>query len=107
MPQYLYRLGVTRPAMLTEGPTEDEARLVSAHFERLKQATADGVVILAGRTLTTGPDGMGIVIFNAADDEAARVFMETDPAVVGGVMHATLFPYRVALISEANALREA
>ena len=104
MPQYLYKLGVTRPAMLTEGPTEDEAQIVSAHFERLKSLTEQGVVILAGRTLTTDPDGMGIVIFNAADDDAARAIMESDPAVAGGVMHATQFPYRVALISEANAM---
>lgn len=104
MPQYLYKLGVTRPAMLTEGPTDHETQIVSAHFERLKALTEQGVVILAGRTQTTGPDGMGIVIFNAADDDAARAIMESDPAVEGGVMHATLFPYRVALISEANAM---
>ncbi len=102
MPQFLYRLQVTRPAMLTAGPTEAEARLVSAHFDRLKDLTAQGVVILAGRTLNTDADSFGIVIFNAADDAAARAIMESDPAVAGGVMHATLYPYRVALIAEAN-----
>lgn len=102
MPQFLYQLQVTRPAMLTAGPTEEEAQTVTAHFERLKELTQQGVVILAGRTLTTGADSFGIVVFNAADDAAARAIMESDPAVARGVMHAALYPYRVALIAEAN-----
>ena len=33
----------------------------------------------------------------ANDAEAARQFMEADPAVVAGLMSATLHPYTVAL----------
>lgn len=41
---------------------------------------------------------MGIVILEVDSEEEARELMENDPAVKEGVMEATLFPYRVALI---------
>ena len=48
-----------------------------AHVERLKRATKDGIVILAGRSL----DGIGpaVVIFEVESEEEARCFMEGDP----------------------------
>ena len=99
MAQYLYHIQPTRPAMLTEGLTPEEDAIVSQHFAYLQDLTAQGIVILAGRTLTTDPNGLGIVIFNAADDSAARAVMTDDPAVRQGVMHAELFPFRIALWS--------
>ena len=70
---------------------------VSSHFKRLQEAVATGQVILAGRTTESLDQTFGIVIFEAASEEAARRFMETDPAVEAGVMTATLHPYAVAL----------
>ena len=100
--QYLYRIQPTRPAMLTEGPTAEETAIVGAHFAYLQDLTARGVIILAGRTLNTDESGFGVVIFNADSDEQAEATMLADPAVRDGVMRATLFPYRVALIREQN-----
>lgn len=40
----------------------------------------------------------GLLIFEAEHEAAARTFMEVDPAVVAGVMSATLHPYLVALL---------
>jgi uncharacterized protein YciI len=37
------------------------------------------------------------VIFGASDEAAAQKFMETDPAVVAGVMTAELHPFAVVL----------
>jgi hypothetical protein len=54
-------------------------------------------VILAGRTLEPGEKTFGIVIFEATDEEAARAFMNGDPAVTGKIMSAQLHPYQVAL----------
>lgn len=102
-PEWLYRIQPTRPAMLAEGPTEPERATVAAHFAYLEGLTAAGVVILAGRTLTTGPESFGIVVFRAESEPAAQAIMAADPAVQAGVMHATLFPYRVALLAPANA----
>ncbi len=95
--EYLYRIEPTRRTMLTEGLTAKEERIVGEHFAYLQELTAQGVLILAGRTLTTDERGLGIVIFRAPSADAARAIMEGDPAVRQGVMRAELFPFRVAL----------
>jgi len=38
------------------------------------------------------------VIFEAESNEAARLFMTSDPAVVADIMTATLHPYSIALL---------
>lgn len=98
---FLYRIQPTRPEMLTYGPTEQEAATVSEHFLHLKEATERGVVILAGRTLTS--ESFGIVIFNAENQEEAEMFMRSDPAVRGGVMRAELFPFGLALLTAVRS----
>jgi uncharacterized protein YciI len=70
---------------------------VSRHFNHLKAATERGQVILAGRTREAGDKTMGLVIFAAADEAAARAFMHSDPAIVEKIMTATLHPYAIAL----------
>jgi uncharacterized protein YciI len=97
MPQYLYRIAPTRPTMLTEGLTPEEERVISDHFAYLEAGVAEGVVLLAGRTLNTDASTFGIVILRAATEAEARRRMEADPAVQRGVMSAALFPFRVAL----------
>lgn len=77
--------------------TDDDRAAVAAHAERLAQLRDQGIVVLAGRTDAANPDTRGIVIFEAADEEAARVLMRTDPAVASGVMTATLAKFRLAV----------
>ncbi len=45
-------------------------------------------------------ESFGIVIFQAESGEAAQALMCSDPAVKSDVMHAELFPYRIALMSK-------
>jgi uncharacterized protein YciI len=71
-----------------------------AHFARLKAATDAGQVILAGRTAEPLDRTQGLVIFTAADEAAAREFMNADPCVAAGVMTATLHPYDLALLRQ-------
>jgi len=97
--QYLYKIQPTRPEMLQEGLTPEEAERVSQHFDYLKELVDRGIVILAGRTLNTDASSFGIVIFNAPSDAAAHELVNNDPAVKGGVMRAELYPYRVALLA--------
>lgn len=99
--QFLYRIQPTRLAMLTDGPTEEEERIVGDHFAYLKELTERGIVLLAGRTLNVDEDTFGIVIFQAESERDAQAIMGNDPAVVKGVMSAKLFPYRIALMGEA------
>ncbi len=98
--QYLYTIHPTRLEMLPNGPTPEEAEIVSQHFSYLEGLTERGVVVLAGRTQNTDESSFGIVIFNAQSEEAAREVMENDPAVKNGVMRAKLYPYRVALMAQ-------
>jgi uncharacterized protein YciI len=97
-PQWIYYLQPTRLGMVTEGATSEEAGTVSRHFAYLKDLTDKGVMILMGRTQTNDESTFGIAIFEAEDESAARRIMEEDPAVAGGVMRATLYPYKVALM---------
>ena len=82
--------------------TKEDHAAVGRHFERLKEATKLGQVILAGRTDEPGDKTFGLVVFEAADEEAARAFMKGDPAVVAGVMTAQLHPYTVALLRKGS-----
>ena len=100
MPQFLYRIQPTRTGMLTEGPTEQEARIVGEHFDYLKTLTAEGTVLMAGRTLHNDERTFGIVVFVAESEAKAGEIMRTDPAVRHGVFRAELFPYTVALWSQ-------
>ncbi len=102
MAQYLYQIQPTRIEMVSVGPMPDEQEIVAQHFDYLKRLLAEGALILAGRTTNGDDTTFGIVIFNANSDAEACRIVEQDPAVSGGVMRATLFPYRVALIAEAN-----
>ena len=95
--QFIYMLKLV-PRLHDEAAWNDEDRkTVGTHFAHLKAATAEGKVVLAGRTLESGSRTFGLVIFEAADEDAARKFMTSDPAVVGKVMTAELHPYQVAL----------
>jgi uncharacterized protein YciI len=100
MPQYAYRIQPARIGMLADGPTSDEAEVVGRHFEYLRELTAQGRVLLAGRTLATDDSAFGIVVFEADSEAEAREMVAADPAVRHGVMRAQLWPFRVALWSE-------
>jgi uncharacterized protein YciI len=95
---FLYQFDPVRPEMVTDRGTwtADDERIGEAHFNYLKKAAEDGIVILAGRSL----DGVGpaIVILEAASEQEALRFMENDPFVAGGLMRARLHPFRPSLV---------
>lgn len=98
---YLYRIQPVRPAMLSEGPTAEEERIVGEHFDYLQRLTDGGVVFLAGRTMTTDQGSFGIIIFRAESEAAAQQIVQSDPAIQHRVMRAELFPFRIALLGQA------
>jgi len=103
MKQWIYVLKVTRLKMLTEGSTPEEDDIVGRHFAYLKDLTEKGIVILMGRTQNNDASTFGIAIFEAKDEATARRIMENDPAVAGGVMTATLYPYKIALMQKVSS----
>lgn len=101
---YLYKIQPTRLGMLTEGPTPEEAEIISNHFNYLKDLTDNGIAIFVGRTLTTDERTFGITVFQADTEEKAREIMHNDPAVVHGVMRAELYPFRIVLTADNKVL---
>lgn len=95
--QFIYQFDPVRPELVTnpDAWTEADVRIGQAHFTYLQEAAQKGTVILAGRSL----DGIGpaIVIIEVESEDAAREFMEKDPFVAGGLMRASLHPFRAAL----------
>jgi uncharacterized protein YciI len=80
--------------------TDADKAAVGAHFARLKVATAQGSVVLAGRTNETGDRTLGLVVFKAANIAEANAYLREDPAVAAGVMTMEVRPYSIALLRD-------
>ena len=81
--------------------TDDERAVWCEHFERFERMLADGSLILVGPTL--GTVNIGIAIFEAPDEAAARTIMDEDPAIKGGFATGELRPFRVSLLRGRDA----
>ena len=97
MQEFLYKLQLVRGDMLRAGPTDSEQAIVAEHFAYLQNLNAQGVIIFVGRTLNIDENAMGLAVFRAESEDAARQIMNDDPAVKKGVMTATLYPFKVVL----------
>jgi uncharacterized protein YciI len=101
MPHYIYLIHPLREGFF-EQPTPAEEAAMQGHFDYLKRATVDGVVLLAGPCLD---DTFGLVVFQAENEEAAQAFMFNDPSVQANVMMAELHPFRISLLGESSKNR--
>jgi uncharacterized protein len=95
--QFIYVLRLVPRLHADSAWTKEDNMALSRHFVRFQHAIETGELILAGRTREPGDKTFGIAIFEAKDEAAARAFMESDPAVVAGLMTAELHPFSVAL----------
>jgi uncharacterized protein YciI len=95
--QFIYVLRLVPRLHADAAWTKDDEAALARHLTRFKHAIETGELILAGRTLESGDKTFGIVVFEARDEAAARTFMESDPAVVAGLMTAELHPLAIAL----------
>lgn len=102
MATYIYRIQPVRPAMLSDGPTAEETRVAGEHYAYLQSLLRDGVVILAGRSLTSDYSAFGIAIFEARDDEHMRQITAGDPGVAQKLFRAEWHPFRIALHAPEN-----
>lgn len=99
MAQWIYFIHSPREHF-ADTMTEDEQRVWSEHFTRLKRLLAERVVVMAGPTL--GPINTGIVIIEAADEAEATTIMNEDPAIASGIATGELRPFRIALLRDAE-----
>src|SRR5437879_9829247 len=95
--QFIYVLHLAPRLHDDKAWTAEDKAAVDRHLANFKEATQSGQLILAGRTREPGDKTFGTAIFEAADEAAARKFMEADPDVVEGVMTAELHPFAVVL----------
>ncbi|MFQ5516996.1 MAG: YciI family protein [Acidimicrobiia bacterium] len=97
--QFLYQFAPgDRPELLAdpEAWTAEDERIAGDHYEYLRRATVDGVVLLAGRSLDR--QGPAVVVFEAESAEAARRFMCDDPFLKYGLFTAELHPFSASLV---------
>jgi uncharacterized protein YciI len=95
--QFIYVLRLVPRLHSDSAWTKEDSAVLERHFVRFQQAAKSGQLILAGRTSEPGDKTFGIAIFEASDEDAARKFMQEDPAVAGGLMTAELHPFSVAV----------
>lgn len=78
---------------------DETNKIISTHFNYLKQLKEDGQIILVGKTDygVDNPLNFGIVIFHAQDRESAEILMNNDPAIRNKIMTAELHPFSHAL----------
>lgn len=106
MNQYIYTVQVTRLGMLTN-PTEEERDIAGQHLAYMSKLFDDGVAIFGGALAVRDSRHMGLVIFQAEDDEAAKAILHNDPAVKNRMMRGRWFPFRLSLWNEkATKLEE-
>ena len=77
--------------------TKEDSAIVGRHLQRLKDATAAGTVVFAGRTTESGDKTFGLVVFEAANASEAKAFADADPTVIGGVMTVDVHPFALVL----------
>jgi uncharacterized protein YciI len=95
--QFIYVLRLVPRLYAESAWTKEDEDVLKRHFTRFQEAIESGQLILGGRTSESGDKTFGIAIFEAPDEDAARKFMQEDPAVAGGLMTAELHPFAVAL----------
>jgi len=95
--QFIYVLKLVPRLYADSAWTKEDEAVLKRHFTRFQEAIKSGQLILAGRTSEPGDKTFGIAIFQATDEDAARKFMQEDPAVSGGLMTSELHPFAVAL----------
>lgn len=76
--------------------TEAESEAWGRHWQLAQHRFDEGSVIVMGPTL--GRHNTGICVFEAPDEDAARAYMEADPAIAEGFARGELRPFRVSLL---------
>jgi uncharacterized protein YciI len=95
MAHYCYLLKPCRPSLPFDA-TPAEREVIGAHFDYIKGFYAAGKVPFVGRTEA---GEFGIVVYEAESDADAEAIRDGDPVIQAGVMTATVYPFRIALIT--------
>ncbi len=109
--RYVYFIRPTDPALINN-PNEQQTAILKGHVEHVRGLAGAGRLILAGPCIDPPQDPKtpaavafdfptpGIVVFEAENDEQARLTMEADPAVKAGLFQARVLPLQMAFWRE-------
>ena len=102
--QYMYVMHPVDPSKAANPGlwTAEDHESFNLHWNRLEQATKEGVVLVAGRAQDTDGKGPAIVIFEADSDEDAQRFFESEPFITRGFATGRLHPFAIVLASESS-----
>lgn len=98
---FIYKLTLTDHYNDPAHWDDDTSAAMDRHWQYLVDLHARGVMQFVGRTSYTPghKDLFGIAVFTAADEGEATEIMQHDPAIVHGIMTATLHPFNLSLIA--------
>ena len=91
---YLFMIHPVRGQAFFDDMQPEEVTAMSAHFEYLKQALADGILLLAGPMLDQ-TFGLGLLRVDSEDE--AWAFLRNDPSVKANVQRPELHPMKLSL----------
>lgn len=93
--QFMYVLTLTDYYRNDSNWTEETNQRLGEHFNYLKSLYEQGVMKHVGRTnLPSAHEHLhGYAIFETTDEVSAAHIMNSDPAVIHGIMTAQVFPY--------------
>jgi uncharacterized protein YciI len=94
MAEWLFVLTPPRQTFVDD-MTDEESKIMRAHFAYLQRLLADGTLVLAGPSL--GPV-FGFGVFEAETEKRARAIVAADPAVSSGLQSVELSRFRVSLL---------
>ena len=102
--QYMYVMHPVDPSKATNPElwTAEDHESFNLHWNRLEQATKDGVVLVAGRAQDGDGKGPAIVIFEAGSEEDAQRFFESEPFITRGFATGRLHPFATVLARDSS-----
>ena len=96
MRNYIYILNLTPKYRDQSKWTDADNKALEKHDQRLARQKERGVVKYVGRTdlPIENPKNFGLVVFEAENDTMAELFMQSDAAVMKGIMTAECHPFK-------------
>lgn len=99
MKTFIYILNLIPQYRNKDNWDDDDSKKLDEHSDRLERQKKRGVVKFVGRTdlPIDNDDNFGIVVFESENEETAELFAQSDPAVMGGLMTVSCFPFKHVL----------
>ena len=91
MKMYVLVLLKTGPASITDKKITDS--LFAGHLQNIRRLASEGKLVVAGPLQKNEKDYRGIFILNVKTKEAAKMLLETDPAIKYGLLHSELYAW--------------